>query len=117
MVNQIEQFKRSASYKLYMVVICSIVLGILTLQMHNSFGLMKISLEKTRNNESILQGILNNKTNKQFVKDERIFIEDMQQYINDHYGLLMRFIDEELVHVKVENKFVPAQSAPVVNNR
>jgi len=106
MVNQIEQFTRSASYKFYMIFICLIVLGILTLQMQDSFVVMKISLEKTRKNEFILKQVLKNKTNKQFINDRRIFIEEMEQYMNDHYGLLIQFMDEQLMNVKLENKFV-----------
>jgi intracellular septation protein A len=43
--------------------------------------------------------------NKNFTRDRRIFDPPVDQYIKDHYALLIKFIEEDLVNVELKNEY------------
>ncbi len=51
-----------------------------------------------------MQEILKKQMHKNFTQDRRIFAPCLNQYVKDHYILLIKFLDEDLVNVEIKNE-------------
>jgi hypothetical protein len=102
-MNRIIWVTKTASYHILSGLVCLVLFFYFTFNMLLSYAEVDISLPEFNDKLKMLQGILKYEINKSFLNDIRLCREFNDNYLNDHYASLIKFIDSEMIHFRIQN--------------
>jgi hypothetical protein len=102
-IDHILWFTKTVSYHIFSGLVCLVLLFYFTFNVLSSYAEVNISLPNFNYKLNMLQGILKYKINKSFLNDIRLCPAFNENYLNDRYASLIKFIDSEMIHFKIQN--------------
>jgi hypothetical protein len=91
LITHLQDYTKTATYKGAMVFGSACVCS--------SYGNLHVSIERNKQHGAALQQILEFQVHKAFINDYQLFWGSSRKHLDDHYGLLLSFLDKSLEHV------------------
>lgn len=98
-IKRLQGYTKTATYKTTMGVACSIA----SVSMCFSCKDLRSSMERNDKQQATLKRIQEFQVHKAFINDPALFWGSSRKRLDDHYGILLSFLDKQLDHVTVQH--------------